>query len=78
MAQRSFNVNVACFFALRKHNTTRSFLGPHRITYPRRADGNLYSALADPRLENSWGETYIVNGIDAYTIICGGVAASFA
>lgn len=39
---------------------------------------NLYSALADPRLENSWGERFIVNGIDAYVIICGGVAARAA
>lgn len=39
---------------------------------------NLYSALADPRPENSWGETFILNGVDAYTIICGGVAARAA
>jgi hypothetical protein len=40
---------------------------------------NLYVALSDPRLEgNSWAETYIANGIDAYTIICGGVAARAA
>jgi hypothetical protein len=36
---------------------------------------NLYSALADRRLENSWGEADIGNGIEAYTTICGGVAA---
>ncbi len=40
---------------------------------------NLYSALADPRLDgNSWAEGYIANGVDAYTIICGGVAARAA
>lgn len=39
---------------------------------------NLYSALADPWLENSWGEGFIVNGIDAYQIVCGGCAARAA
>jgi hypothetical protein len=39
---------------------------------------NLYSALAGPRLENSWGETFITNGVDAYIVICGGVAARAA
>lgn len=40
---------------------------------------NLYSALADPRLDgNSWADGYIANGIDAYTVICGGVAARAA
>jgi hypothetical protein len=34
--------------------------------------------LTPPRLENSWGEAYTSNGIDAYTIICGGVATRAA
>ena len=39
---------------------------------------NLYSALADLRLGNSWGETFIVNGIDAYVILRGFVAVRAA
>ena len=39
---------------------------------------NLYAAIADPRLENLWGEAFIAQGVDAYTIICGGVAARAA
>jgi hypothetical protein len=35
---------------------------------------NLYSALADSRLANTWGEHFNVNGVGTYTIICGGVA----
>ena len=38
---------------------------------------NLYAALADPLLE-TWGETFILNGIDAYMILCGFVAARAA
>ncbi len=30
---------------------------------------NLYSALADPCLADSWGEGFILNGIDAYLIL---------
>jgi hypothetical protein len=33
---------------------------------------NLYS---DPRLENLWGEAFIQQGANAYTIICSGCAA---
>jgi hypothetical protein len=36
---------------------------------------NLYSALADPRLENLWGEAFILQGVDACTIVCDGCAA---
>jgi len=36
---------------------------------------NLYSALADPRLENLWGEAFIAQGVEAYMIVCGGCAA---
>jgi hypothetical protein len=36
---------------------------------------NIYAAIADPRLEDSWGEGFIVNGIDAFMILEAFVAA---
>lgn len=39
---------------------------------------NLYGALSDPRMENLWGETFIAQGVEAYTTVCVGCAARAA
>lgn len=39
---------------------------------------NLYAALDDPRLADSWGEAFILDGMDSFMTVCGFVAARAA